>query len=91
LYVLEGELTRFRPDEEATLRAGDFLVAPHGTPHTYRVGEAGARWLTTSVPAGFERFVAAAGARPYAGPAELARIAAAHGIEVLGAPGVLPG
>jgi hypothetical protein len=63
---------------------------PRGVPHTYRVGDAGARWLVTSSPAGFERFVAAVSASATADPAELARLAADHGIEILGPPGMLP-
>src|SRR5690348_7822490 len=89
-YMLEGELTLFTPGEQTTLRAGEFLLAPRGVPHTYRVGDAPARWLITSSPAGFERFVAAVGASAAADPAELGRLAADHGIEILGPPGMLP-
>jgi quercetin dioxygenase-like cupin family protein len=89
-YVLEGEVTLYTPGDQTTLRAGDYLLAPRGVPHTYRVGDAPARWLVTSVPAGFEQFVAAASDRPDAGPEELARLAAEHGIEILGPPGMLP-
>ena len=49
----------------------------------------------TSTPAGFEAFVRAVGSpepgAPLPDPAELARIAAEHGIEILGPPGMLPG
>jgi quercetin dioxygenase-like cupin family protein len=89
-YVLEGELTLYTPGEETRLAAGEFLLAPRGVPHTYRVGDAPARWLVTSSPAGFERFVAEASASGTADPAELARLAAEHGIEILGPPGMLP-
>jgi hypothetical protein len=48
----------------------------------------------TSTPAGFEAFVRAVGStRPQTAlpsPDELARVAAQHGIEILGPPGTLP-
>jgi quercetin dioxygenase-like cupin family protein len=89
-YVLEGEVTLYTPGAETTLRAGEFLLAPRGVPHTYRVGDTPARWLVTSSPAGFEQFVAAVSASATADPAELGRLAAEHGIEILGPPGMLP-
>jgi uncharacterized cupin superfamily protein len=89
-YMLEGELTLFTADAELTLRAGDYAVAEHGVPHTYRVGDQPARWLTTSVPAGHERFVAAVSALAAPDAEQLARLADEHGIEILGPPGTLP-
>jgi quercetin dioxygenase-like cupin family protein len=93
-YVLEGELHLWVGDEHHVVRAGESILAPRGVPHTVLVGEGAARWLVTSTPAGFERFVRAVGsteaqaARP--DPPELARVAAEHGIEILGPPGMLP-
>jgi mannose-6-phosphate isomerase-like protein (cupin superfamily) len=89
-YMLEGELTLFTPSERLTLRTGDYALAPHGVPHTYRVGEQPARWLTTSQPAGHERFVAAVSTLAKPDPEQLARIAAEHKIEILGPPGTMP-
>jgi quercetin dioxygenase-like cupin family protein len=89
-YVLEGELTLYTPGDRLTLRAGDYVLAPHGVPHTYRVGEHAARWLTMSLPAGHEAFVAAVSALTAPAPERLARIAADHGIEILGPPRTLP-
>jgi quercetin dioxygenase-like cupin family protein len=89
-YVLEGELTLYTPGERLALRAGDYVLAPHGVPHTFRVGEHAARWLTVSLPAGHERFVAAVSAVSEPDPRQLLRIAAEHGIEILGPPGTLP-
>jgi quercetin dioxygenase-like cupin family protein len=89
-YVLAGEVTLYTPGSEVTLHAGDFVLAPRGVPHTYRVGDAPARWLVSSVPAGFEQFVAAVSSRPDADPEEIGRLAAEHGIEILGPPGMLP-
>lgn len=91
-YVLDGEVTLYTPGEETTLGAGDFLLAPRGVPHTYRVADdAPASWLVTSTPGGFERFVARAAALGEApDPAALTAIAAEHDIEILGPPGALP-
>ena len=88
-YVLEGELTLWVGDQTHVLRAGDGLLAPKRIPHTLRVGEGGARWLVAAAPAGFEAFVrAVAAATPE--PEELSRLAAEHGIDILGPPGMLP-
>ena len=89
-YVLEGEVTLYLPGEQFECRAGDFFLAPRGVPHTYRVGDRPARWLVTSTPAGFERFVAAVAALDEPDPAILGAVAAEHGIEILGPPGALP-
>jgi quercetin dioxygenase-like cupin family protein len=102
-YVLEGELTLYLPGEERTLRAGEFTLAPRGVPHIYRAGEAGARALVHSSPAGFEAFVeemsVIAGAAELPAPAgppspeqarRLTDVAATHGIEILGPPGLRP-
>ncbi|MEA2324886.1 MAG: hypothetical protein QOD81_4736 [Solirubrobacteraceae bacterium] len=101
-FVLDGELTVWAGEADAVvLRPGDFLNAPRGVAHTFRVtSDAPARWLVTSAPAGFEAFVrefgdpAAADELPVLdGPPDverLVRIAARHGIEILGPPGMLP-
>jgi quercetin dioxygenase-like cupin family protein len=91
-YVLDGQLTLWAGDEKHVLRAGDSVFAPRGIPHTLRV-DSDARWLVTSTPAGFEAFVRSVGTPdpgPLPSPDELARIAAQHGIEILGPPGMLP-
>ena len=89
-YLLEGELTLWVGDDTRTLHPGEFVFAPRQVPHTIRVGDDGARWL---VIAGgrfeaFVRTVAAIAGEP--SPIELTRIAAKHGIELLGPPGMLP-
>jgi quercetin dioxygenase-like cupin family protein len=89
-YVLEGKVSLFMPGERIDLEPGDYAVAPRGVPHAYRVGDTPARWLVTSTPAGFERFVADVGGLDSADPAALTEIAAEHGIEILGPPGMLP-
>jgi quercetin dioxygenase-like cupin family protein len=101
-YVLEGEVTIFLPGEERTLRAGEFMLAPRGIPHTYRAGDGGARSLVQTSPAGFGAFVEAvsrpADAAVLPQPAQptpeqaahVAAVAAEHGIELLGPPGARP-
>jgi quercetin dioxygenase-like cupin family protein len=89
-YVVDGELTLYMPGVERTLRAGDFLLAPRGIPHTYRVGDGPCHMLALSQPSGFERFVADVAALETPDPAALAAIAAEHDIEILGPPGTLP-
>jgi quercetin dioxygenase-like cupin family protein len=99
-YLLEGKLTLWVGPDRIELEPGQFALAPHGVPHTYRVeSEEGARWLVTSSDGSFDRFVAA-----YGVPAEedrlpdrgepdverLSRLADEHGIEILGPPGALP-
>jgi mannose-6-phosphate isomerase-like protein (cupin superfamily) len=88
--VLEGELSLFLPDREIALRAGEFVLAPRGVPHTYQVGEAPARWLNISTPASFEAFVEEVAALDEVTPEALAVAAAQRGIEILGPPGTMP-
>jgi quercetin dioxygenase-like cupin family protein len=89
-YVLDGELTLYLPGDSVTLRAGGFFLAPRGIPHSYEVGAGGARVLVSSVPSGFERFVADVAALEQVDPAALTEVAARHGIEILGPPGARP-
>jgi len=99
-HVLEGELTVWVGDTVRRLGPGDCALAPIGVSHVYRVTSDGpARWLATCSPAGFEQFLAAygepAGERRLPDPAppdieRLGKLAAEHGIELLGPPGTLP-
>ena len=88
-YVLGGDLTLL-PGESVALRAGEFLLAPRGVPHAYEVGSEGARVLVSSVPSGFERFVAEVAALDEVDPPTLTAVAAGHGIDILGPPGARP-
>jgi hypothetical protein len=99
--VLEGEIELHTADETVTLGPGAFANAPRGVPHTFRVtSETPARWLVVSSPAGFEAVVdeygepAGADELPVLdAPPDVARlvaVAARHGIEILGPPGMLP-
>ena len=89
-YVIDGEVTLHLPGRSVVCRPGDYLLAPCGVPHAYEVGDQPARWLVTSSPAGFERFVAAVAALDEVDPARLTAVAAEFGIEILGPPGMLP-
>lgn len=88
-YVLEGRVSFFLPGRAIELRSGDFAFGPRGVPHAYRVEET-ARVLVTSLPAGFERFVAEVAALDEVDPAALTAVASEYDIEILGPPGVLP-
>lgn len=94
-------MTLYTPDAEVVLGPGQFCNAVHGIPHTYRVTSAQpARWLVAASPAGFEAFVEAFGVPadepslppPGEPPAvdRLVAVAAEHGIDILGPPGMLP-
>lgn len=89
-YLLEGEVTLYLPGRSIECRPGDWVLAPRGVPHAYRVGARPARWLVLSSPAGFERFVAAVAALDDVTPDALGAVAAEHQIEILGPPGMLP-
>src|SRR3954447_5567186 len=100
-YVLEGEITVYVGDDATVLRSGEFINAPRGVAHTFRVsGPEPARMLVTSAPARFDAFVRELG-EPAAreelpvldAPPDVERLvatAARHGVEILGAPGILP-
>jgi mannose-6-phosphate isomerase-like protein (cupin superfamily) len=99
-HVLDGELALHVGEQTIAMTAGHTALAPRRVPHTYRVESETARWLLINSPAGFERFLRAAGERaageqlPPPGqpfdPAALAQLAAEQGIEILGPPGALP-
>lgn len=89
-YVVSGEAAFYLPDRKILLRSGDFFLAPKGVPHTYEAGPEGARWIVTTSPAGFERFVEETAALERPDPEHVGAIAARHGIEILGPPGATP-
>ena len=71
------------------------LFAPRGIPHTYRIDSPTGRYLYLIVPAGWERFFAAAGlpaAEPNFSPPDeedfdrIGDIAAQSGVSILGPP-----
>lgn len=97
--VLEGEFLFVVGEKEYQLTAGEMLLAPKGIPHQYLIkSPQGGRWMTTTVPGDFERFV-----HVMARPAELLGLpptdkpspetiqrltetAAEYGIEIIGPP-----
>ena len=76
------------------------LFGPQGTPHTFTVSSPeGARFLLVTEPAGFESFMRSCSEPaqtltlppPPSAPPDVERltaIAAEHGIEILGPPGI---
>ena len=101
-YVLEGEVTFYLPGESRVLGAGECIHQPPGIPQTERVTSSDpARMVDVNSPAGFERFVAAAGEptqsltlppppKEEADFEQLATLAGVHGIDIVGPPGALP-
>jgi quercetin dioxygenase-like cupin family protein len=98
--VLDGTLRISHGGKEARAVAGDYLLIPKGTPHTYRVvSEAGARFLTITRGPEFEGLIRHLGRPalrdelpPHAGPPnpeQLAIIIEAckrFGIDIVGPP-----
>jgi mannose-6-phosphate isomerase-like protein (cupin superfamily) len=64
-YLLDGVVTFRVGETETSVSAGDFVWAPHGLEHTFRVESPSARLLGLGIPAGFEEFFLATG-RPAA-------------------------
>jgi quercetin dioxygenase-like cupin family protein len=94
--VLEGRLTVYAGGTSVELGAGESWVAPGGVPHTYRAESGRVRLLASTAvrSAGsyedFLRAVAEPSALAAEDEANLAVLAGANGIEVLGEPGALP-
>jgi quercetin dioxygenase-like cupin family protein len=62
LYVLDGTIVVTVGDVTRTVGAGGFVVMPRGVSHSFVVtSDAGARFLSLTTPAGFERLVAEIG------------------------------
>ena len=94
--VLEGSLTFYVGAERIVAAEGGVVVVRRGTPHTYRVDEAGTRWLVLARVTSIARFEDLG--RAHAEPglwtledrATLDAIAAPNAIRILGPPGALP-
>jgi quercetin dioxygenase-like cupin family protein len=95
-YVLEGSMTIYVGDEAFALEAGAAFVAPKDVPHTYRADSRRVRFLAAAFVASvsrYEDFLRAVSRPAPDGPpeaGEIAAIAAANAITVLGRPGVRP-
>jgi mannose-6-phosphate isomerase-like protein (cupin superfamily) len=88
-YVLEGEYIMFLEDREVVCPAGSFIFIPRGARHGFRVGDVPSRKLSFYFPAamiGYFDHLAAALRRDDVGNDELAAIARAHSMEVVGPP-----
>ena len=96
-FVLDGELRVVVDGAARSAGPGSVVLLPRGLPHAFVVTSAQARFLNLATPGGFDRFVLDAGTpatsfeAPPADdvpptPAELARLANAHHIEILGPP-----
>lgn len=91
--VLEGELRIEVDGEVYAAGSGSASFLPRGRPHAITVTSPQARYLTVHNPAGFDRYMIAAGilatneSMPDGYPADphsLVALAAAHGIVILG-------
>jgi glyoxylate utilization-related uncharacterized protein len=88
-YVLEGEYVMHLDGEEHRCPAGSFIFIPVGVPHGFRVADAPSRKLNFYFPAAMTRYfddLAAALTRAHVTDDELAAIARAHHMEVVGPP-----
>jgi quercetin dioxygenase-like cupin family protein len=102
-YVVDGRVTLYAGDAVHELEVAESALAPRDVPHTFRVESDTATLMVMSASGRFEDFVRAAG-RPAAAPtlpppaappsddevARLLALAAEHGIEIVGPPGMLP-
>ncbi|CAM4510544.1 quercetin dioxygenase-like cupin family protein [Paenibacillus endophyticus] len=64
-YVLDGELEMIVGADTFLVQSGEYVFAPRGIPHTFKVKSNKARFLITAYPAGFDSFVKELGT-PYA-------------------------
>jgi mannose-6-phosphate isomerase-like protein (cupin superfamily) len=88
-FVLEGEYVMTLEDREFVCPAGSFIFIPQGTRHGFRVGDVSSRKLNFYFPASMIRYfddLAEALRRNSITEAELAGIAAAHRMEIVGPP-----
>ncbi|CAM3315223.1 quercetin 2,3-dioxygenase [Paenibacillus lupini] len=56
-YVLDGELEMTLGNDTFFVQSGEYVFAPRGIPHTFKVKSQKARFLVTAYPAGFDSFV----------------------------------
>ena len=88
-YVLEGEYVMVLEDREFMCPSGSFVFIPQGTRHGFRVGGVPSRKLNFYFPAamvGYFDELASALERDDVGDDELAGIAAAHAMTIVGPP-----
>jgi mannose-6-phosphate isomerase-like protein (cupin superfamily) len=88
-YVLAGEYTMTLEDREVVCPAGSFVFIPQGVRHGFTVGDVPSRKLNFYFPGamiGYFDDLAAALARANVSEDELADIATAHRMEIVGPP-----
>ena len=88
-YVLEGEYIMYLEDREFACPAGSFVFIPLGARHGFRVGDVPSRKLNFYFPAamvGYFDDLASALRRDDVDESELAEIARAHAMEIVGPP-----
>jgi mannose-6-phosphate isomerase-like protein (cupin superfamily) len=88
-YVLEGEYIMYLDDREFACPAGSFIFIPLGVRHGFKVGSVASRKLNFYFPAamiGYFDDLAAALGRDDVDETELAEIARAHAMEIVGPP-----
>ena len=88
-YVLEGEYVMSLEDREFVCPAGSFIFIPQGVRHGFRVGDVASRKLNLYFPAsmiGYFANLAQALRREGVTEGELAGIAEAHRMEIVGPP-----
>jgi mannose-6-phosphate isomerase-like protein (cupin superfamily) len=88
-YVLEGEYFMHLDGEEHHCPSGSFIFIPVGAPHGFRVGGVPSRKLNFYFPAamtGYFDDLSAALARSDVTDGELAQIATAHNMRIVGPP-----
>jgi quercetin dioxygenase-like cupin family protein len=88
-YVLDGEYVMNLDGEEYRCPAGSFIFIPAGVAHGFRVGEMPSRKLNFYFPAamtGYFDDLAAAFARSDVTDGDLAEIAEAHNMRIVGPP-----
>jgi quercetin dioxygenase-like cupin family protein len=88
-YVLEGEYVMNVDGDEYRCPAGSFIFIPAGVPHGFRVGAVSSRKLNFYFPAamiGYFDDLAAGLARADVTDADLAQIAEAHHMHIVGPP-----
>lgn len=88
-YVLEGEYIMYLEDREFVCPAGSFIFIQQGARHGFKVGDVPSRKLNFYFPAsmiGYFDDLASALQSESVGEEELAAIAAAHAMEIVGPP-----
>lgn len=88
-YVLEGEYVMSLEDREVVCPAGSFIFIPQGARHGFRVADVPSRKLNFYFPAsmiGYFDELATALRRDDLDEDELAAIASAHAMEIVGPP-----